>query len=86
MVPVLFRNSLKQSEDGRVANLDHIFSVEPMKITSPSTDAEVALALRVLEGCCLLHSDSTVLAHQHKAIQVHVWLNSDCPAYFLYSC
>lgn len=70
VVPVLFRNSLKQSEDGRVANLDHIFSVEPMKITSPSTDAEVALALRVLEGCCLLHSDSTVLAHQHKAIQV----------------
>ncbi|XP_057950825.1 uncharacterized protein LOC131145648 [Malania oleifera] len=70
VIPVLFQNSLKQSEDDKVANLDHIFSVEPMKITSPSTDAEVALALRVLEGCCLLHKESTVFAHQHKAIQV----------------
>ncbi|TYJ22282.1 hypothetical protein E1A91_A08G114800v1 [Gossypium mustelinum] len=31
---------------------------------------EVALALRVLEGCCLLHPESTRLAHQHKAIPV----------------
>ncbi|CAN1160147.1 Protein DEFECTIVE IN MERISTEM SILENCING 3 [Linum perenne] len=44
--------------------------VKPVRITSTSTDAEVALALRVLEGCCLLHSESTLLAHQHKAIQV----------------
>lgn len=70
VVPVLFQNSLKKSEDDVVANLDHILSVEPLKITSPSTDAEVALALRVLEGCCLLHRESTVFAHQHKAIQV----------------
>lgn len=70
VVPVLFQNSLKESEDDVVANLDHILSVEPLKITSPSTDAEVALALRVLEGCCLLHRESTVFAHQHKAIQV----------------
>jgi hypothetical protein len=41
-----------------------------MKINGPSTDAEVALALRVLEGCCLLHPDSTILAHQHRGIQV----------------
>lgn len=41
-----------------------------MKIITPSSDSEVALALRVLEGCCLLHRESTVLAHQHKAIQV----------------
>ncbi|XP_048422069.1 glycerol-3-phosphate acyltransferase RAM2-like isoform X3 [Pyrus x bretschneideri] len=51
-------------------NLDHIFGVEPLKITSPSTDFEVSLMLRVLEGCCLLRPDSAVLAHQHKAIQV----------------
>lgn len=70
VVPVLFQHSLKESEDDSVANLDHIFGVEPMKITSPSTDSEVSLALRVLEGCCLLHRDSTVLAHQYKAIQV----------------
>ncbi|CAK8577000.1 unnamed protein product [Lathyrus sativus] len=31
---------------------------------------EIALALRVLEGCCLLHPHSTTLAHQHNAVQV----------------
>ncbi|KAK6155561.1 hypothetical protein DH2020_009809 [Rehmannia glutinosa] len=70
VVPVLFQHSLKEVEDQQVTNLNHIFTVEPMKITSPSTDAEVALALRVLEGCCLLHRESTILAHQHKAITV----------------
>lgn len=72
VVPVLFRHSLKEAEDDRVASLDHIFSVEPMKITSPSTDAEVAVALRVLEGCCLLHPQSTVLAHKHGAVRVRL--------------
>lgn len=70
MVPILFQHSLKDYEEDTVANLDHIFGVQPMKITSPSTDAEVSLALRVLEGCCLLHRESTVLAHQYKAIKV----------------
>ncbi|KAG2239854.1 hypothetical protein Bca52824_091380 [Brassica carinata] len=65
-----FRHSLKEAEDDRVTSLDHIFSVEPMKITSPSTDDEVAVALRVLEGCCLLHPQSTVLAHKHGAVRV----------------
>ncbi|KAF5442692.1 hypothetical protein F2P56_035323 [Juglans regia] len=69
VVPALFQHSLKEPQDVRVANLDHLFGVEPLKITSPSTDAEVALALRVLEGCCLLHRESTALAHHHKAIQ-----------------
>ena len=70
VVPVLFQHSLKEPEDESVANLDHIFGVEPLKISSPSTDAEVSIALRVLEGCCLLHSESTALSHQYKAIQV----------------
>ncbi|KDP23993.1 hypothetical protein JCGZ_25381 [Jatropha curcas] len=70
VVPVLFRHSLKETEDDKVDSLDHIFGVEPLKITGPSTGAEVALALRVLEGCCLLHRESTILAHQHKAIEV----------------
>ncbi|KAJ8754799.1 hypothetical protein K2173_012723 [Erythroxylum novogranatense] len=71
VVPVLFQYSLKDSpEDDKVESLDHVFGVEPMKITSLPTDAEVTLALRVLEGCCLLHRESTVLAHQQKAIQV----------------
>ncbi|KAL9269886.1 hypothetical protein AKJ16_DCAP20182, partial [Drosera capensis] len=70
VVPVLFRHSLRDGEEDTVENLDHIFNVQPMKLTSPSTDAEVAVALRVLEGCCLLHRQSTLLAHQHKAIPV----------------
>ncbi|KAF5734514.1 Cell division control protein 14, SIN component [Tripterygium wilfordii] len=72
VVPVLFQHSLKESSENEslVESLDHIFSVDPMRITSPSTDAEVALALRVLEGCCLLHRESTVLAHRHKAVPV----------------
>ncbi|KAL1822306.1 hypothetical protein ACET3Z_009084 [Daucus carota] len=73
VVPVLFQHSLKDWDDQKVANLDHIFDVEPLKIAGPSSDAEVALALRVLEGCCLLHRQSSVLAHEHKAI--HVLMN-----------
>ncbi|KAK9071666.1 hypothetical protein SSX86_008095 [Deinandra increscens subsp. villosa] len=70
VVPVLFQHSLQDFEDQIVSNLDHIFSVEPLKIKSPSTDAEVSIALRVLEGCCLLHRESMVLAHHFKAVQV----------------
>ncbi|KAK4362893.1 hypothetical protein RND71_018134 [Anisodus tanguticus] len=70
VVPVLYRHSLRDTEDQSVTSLDHIFTVEPMEITSPSTDSEVALALRVLEGCCLIHCESNVLAHQYKAIPV----------------
>ncbi|KAH7854081.1 hypothetical protein Vadar_009867 [Vaccinium darrowii] len=70
VVPVLFQHSLQELEEQRVANLDHIFGTVPVRIVTPSSDSEVALALRVLEGCCLLHRQSTLLAHQHKAIQV----------------
>ncbi|KAB1205119.1 hypothetical protein CJ030_MR7G016763 [Morella rubra] len=70
VVPALFQHSLREPEEEKVENLDHIFGVAPLKITSPSTDAEVALALRVLEGCCLLHRESTALAHHHKAIEI----------------
>lgn len=75
VVPVLFQHSLKETGNDHnynkvVGDMSHIFGVEPMKLTSPSTDDEIALALRVLEGCCLLHPHSTTLAHQHNAVQV----------------
>ncbi|KAF5800539.1 putative Cell division protein Cdc14 [Helianthus annuus] len=70
VVPVLFQHSLHDFQDQIITNLDHIFSVQPLKITSPSTDAEVSLALRVLEGSCLLHRESMLLAHHFKAVQV----------------
>lgn len=53
-----------------MGNVDHIFGMEHLKINSPATDSEVVLALRVLEGCCLLHLGCAALAHQHKAIKV----------------
>ena len=75
MVRAVFEHSLKEREQEEVESIDHIYEgAEALKITSPSTDAEVALALRVLEGCCLLHRESTALAHQHNAIQVSIFL------------
>ncbi|KAG2609131.1 uncharacterized protein LOC120702467 [Panicum virgatum] len=70
VIPVLFQNSLRQPKEDPVVTLDHIFGTEPMRITSPSTDSEIALALRVLEGCCLLYSCCTALAHKYKAVKV----------------
>ncbi|XP_049393947.1 uncharacterized protein LOC125858270 [Solanum stenotomum] len=70
VVQVLFRHFLRDTEDQSVTSLDHIFTVESMEITSPSTDSEISLALRVLEGCCLIHCESNVLAHEYKAIPV----------------
>ena len=45
------------------------FGVVPMKISSPLIDAKVAPTW-VLEGCCLLHKENMIFAHQHKAIEV----------------
>ncbi|KAL4187615.1 hypothetical protein AMTRI_Chr09g39890 [Amborella trichopoda] len=70
VVPVLFQHTLIPSKGDVVYNLDHIYNVEPLQITSPAIDCEVALALRVLEGCCLLHKEGRTLAHQHKAMKV----------------
>jgi len=70
VIPVLFQNSLHQPKEDPVVTLDHIFGTEPMRITSPSTDSEIALALRVLEGCCLLYSRCTALAYKYKAVKV----------------
>ncbi|KAH0702974.1 hypothetical protein KY290_019836 [Solanum tuberosum] len=67
----MVRHFLRDTEDQSVTSLDHIFTVESMEITSPSTDSEISLALRVLEGCCLIHCESNVLAHEYnKAIPV----------------
>lgn len=70
VVHALFTHSLKQLKDDPIVKLDHIFGVEPMKISSPATDSEVALALRVLEGCCLLDRGSAALAHQHSGVEI----------------
>lgn len=70
VVPVLFQNSLQLQKGDPGVKLEDIFGVEPMKVNSPASNHEISLALRVLEGCCLLHSESLVLAHKHKAVKV----------------
>lgn len=48
---------------------DPVSFEEPLQVVSPPTDYEVALALRVLEGCCLLDKRSRIVASQHMAIK-----------------
>ncbi|CAN6480678.1 unnamed protein product [Victoria cruziana] len=70
VVPVLFEHTLAEPKEVFVPDLDHIYSVEPLQITSPATNGEVALALRVLEGCCILHKDCRNLAHKYGGMKV----------------
>lgn len=70
VVPVIFENTL--SPPNRVVELpsDPLSGDEPPQVVSPSSDREVTLALRVLEGCCIVDSRSRFLASQFKAIKV----------------
>lgn len=70
VVPVLFEHALGMPKPDPVVSLDRVFGVEPMRVTSPATEAEVALALRVLEGCCLISGECSSMAHQHRAVKV----------------
>lgn len=76
VVPVLFHYSIAPSKSGRVPKSDDKSSEEHRKISSLPTSNEVALALQVLEGCCLLDRDSRTLAQQHMAIKEIVRLLS----------
>jgi hypothetical protein len=80
VVPVLFHYSIAPSKSGLVPKLDDKSSEEHTKIASPPTSNEVALALQVLEGCCLLDRDSRTLAQQHMAIKV----DSKCQALLIF--
>ncbi|KAJ4806380.1 Impaired sucrose induction 1-like protein [Rhynchospora pubera] len=72
VIPVLFQNTLSSTKDNPSVTLDHVFGVDPVKINSPATDNEVSLALRVLEGCCLMYSRCASQAQKFKAIKVLV--------------
>lgn len=77
VVPVLFHYSIAPSKSGLVPKSDDKSSEEHRKIASPPTSNEVALALQVLEGCCLLDRDSRTLAPQYMAIKEIIRLLSD---------
>ncbi|XP_078442236.1 binding protein [Wolffia australiana] len=70
VVPVLFQNTLKHPKDKPEVTLDHIFGAEPIKLISPATDGETSLAMRVLEGCCLINRESRDLALQYDGVKV----------------
>ncbi|KAI5080829.1 hypothetical protein GOP47_0004012 [Adiantum capillus-veneris] len=69
VVPVLFEHSLAPARSPPVLPSDPLSLEGPLQVVSAPTDYEVALALRVLEGCCLLDKGSRVLASQHMAIK-----------------
>eukprot|EP00250_Pteridium_aquilinum_P002032 c12241_g1_i1 orf=375-1424(-) len=69
VVPVLFEHSLAPARSQPMAFGDSVSFDEPLQVVSPPTDYEVALALRVLEGCCLLDKRSRNIASQHMAIK-----------------
>ncbi|KAH7298462.1 hypothetical protein KP509_25G044700 [Ceratopteris richardii] len=69
VIPVLFEHSLASSRNTTVLVSDPLSLEGPQRIVSPPTDYEVALALRVLEGCCLLDKRSRVTASEYMAVK-----------------
>ncbi|KAL6641324.1 hypothetical protein ACP70R_019505 [Stipagrostis hirtigluma subsp. patula] len=70
VVPVLFEHSLRKASGGdAVVTVGQVLGIEPARLRNPATDSEVVLALRVLEGCCLLCPDCAAVAHRHNAVK-----------------
>ncbi|EAZ16709.1 hypothetical protein OsJ_32185 [Oryza sativa Japonica Group] len=71
VVPVLFEHSLRRAQGDAVVTVGQVLGISPaVKLSNPATDSEVALALRVLEGCCLLCRDCAAAAHRYDAVKV----------------
>ncbi|KAJ3682129.1 hypothetical protein LUZ60_014702 [Juncus effusus] len=71
VVPVLFENSLrKMKEELSEISLGHLIGVEPIKLNGPGSNSEIALALRALEGSCLLCKGCADLAYRYNAVKV----------------
>uniref|UniRef100_A0A0A9DH64 ubiquitinyl hydrolase 1 n=1 Tax=Arundo donax TaxID=35708 RepID=A0A0A9DH64_ARUDO len=70
VVPVLFEHSQRKASGDAVVTVGQVLGIEPARLKNPATDSEVVLALRVLEGCCLLCPDCAVAAHRYNAVKV----------------
>ncbi|CAN6284195.1 unnamed protein product [Urochloa humidicola] len=72
VIPVLFEHSLRRPAGDAVVTVAQVLGMEPavVKIRSPATDSEAVLALRVLQGCCLLCSGCVAAAHRYDAVKV----------------
>lgn len=73
VVPVLFEYTLAPKK--HVAKTPDALAVADVvtEMESPPSSVEVALALRVLEGCCLLYSACRTTASHHSAVSVRLW-------------
>jgi len=75
VIPVLFEHSLRKAATGAgdaVLTVAQVLGMEPAagRLRNPATDSEVVLALRVLEGCCLLCPACAAAAHRYNAVKV----------------
>ncbi|WVZ57413.1 hypothetical protein U9M48_007800 [Paspalum notatum var. saurae] len=74
VVPVLFEHSLRKATAGdtAVVTVAQVLGMQPAaaRLRNPATDSEVVLALRVLQGCCLLCPSCAVAAHRYSAVKV----------------
>ncbi|KAJ1296554.1 hypothetical protein BS78_01G310200 [Paspalum vaginatum] len=76
VVPVLFEHSLRKAEatdgDAAVMTVAQVLGMQPAaaRLRNPATDSEVVLALRVLQGCCLLCPSCAAAAHRYNAVKV----------------
>ncbi|KAJ7539522.1 hypothetical protein O6H91_11G098400 [Diphasiastrum complanatum] len=69
VVPTLFHHTLSPPKTTPIVPPDPISCTEPPKVLMPPTIGEIVLALRVLEGCCLLDASSRTLASQHMGVK-----------------
>ncbi|CAN6300392.1 unnamed protein product [Urochloa humidicola] len=72
VIPVLFEHSLRRPAGDAVVTVAQVLGMEPAapRIRSPATDSEAVLALRVLQGCCLLCPGCAAAAHRYDAVKV----------------
>ncbi|CAD6204202.1 unnamed protein product [Miscanthus lutarioriparius] len=75
VIPVLFEHNLRKAATGAgdaVLTVAQVLGMEPAagRLRNPATDSEVVLALRVLEGCCLLCPACAAAAHCYNAVKV----------------
>jgi hypothetical protein len=76
VIPVLFEHNLRKAAatgaGDAVLTVAQVLGMEPAaaRLRNPATDSEVVLALRVLEGCCLLCPACAAAAHRYNAVKV----------------
>ncbi|KAF0917410.1 hypothetical protein E2562_017859 [Oryza meyeriana var. granulata] len=53
-----------------MVTVGQVLGIEPaIKFRNPATDSKVALALRVLQGYCLLCRDCAAVAYRYNAVR-----------------